>query len=269
MGSGVTHTVIVAPTQGVLRFVPFVVNASVGDTIIYKWGAGPHTVTKSSELTICNKSMDADTFTSGPQNATFQFDVQVNDTNPLFYYCGVATHCEKGMFGIVNPPNGGDPTMTLGSMMPSLCSNDSSLSAMWSYTQNATAGTSAENWGSSYDMSGMPSWAHGAFAENVMYQQLVAVANPSIDISQLSTTSATLNLPDMSAILASSTPSSAAAGGYGAPATSGSASPSASAPAGSSSATSAQSNSTNGAGSIASSGAMIALIAIAASFMML
>ncbi|KDQ07917.1 hypothetical protein BOTBODRAFT_119341 [Botryobasidium botryosum FD-172 SS1] len=169
-GSGVTHTVIVAPTQGVLRFVPFTVNASVGDTIHYVWGAGPHTVTKSSELTICNKSMDASTFASGPQNATFQFDVQVNDTNPIFYYCGVATHCEKGMFGIVNPPNA-DPTSStsLGSMMPSLCANDTNLANMWSYTKNMTAGTSAAGWGSSYDMSGMPSWAHGAFAENIMY----------------------------------------------------------------------------------------------------
>ncbi|KAG9125941.1 hypothetical protein FRC07_005519 [Ceratobasidium sp. 392] len=32
-GSGATHTVIVAPTKGVLRYIPFAVNASVGDTV--------------------------------------------------------------------------------------------------------------------------------------------------------------------------------------------------------------------------------------------
>ena len=32
-GTGATHTVIVAPTKGVLRYVPFAVNASVGDTV--------------------------------------------------------------------------------------------------------------------------------------------------------------------------------------------------------------------------------------------
>lgn len=32
-GTGVVHTVIVAPSQGVLRYVPFAVNASVGDTV--------------------------------------------------------------------------------------------------------------------------------------------------------------------------------------------------------------------------------------------
>ena len=50
-GSGATHTVIVAPTQGVLRYIPFALNASVGDTIEFIWGANEHTVTKSSELT--------------------------------------------------------------------------------------------------------------------------------------------------------------------------------------------------------------------------
>lgn len=32
-GTGATHTVVVAPTKGVLRYVPFAVNASVGDTV--------------------------------------------------------------------------------------------------------------------------------------------------------------------------------------------------------------------------------------------
>jgi len=49
---GATHTVIVAPTQGILRYVPFVVNASVGDTINFMWNANNHTVTKSSQLAV-------------------------------------------------------------------------------------------------------------------------------------------------------------------------------------------------------------------------
>jgi plastocyanin len=69
-GSGATHTVWVAPTQGVLRYVPFAVNASVGDTVKFIWGANNHTVTKSSELELCNKTGDAP-FASGEQNKTF------------------------------------------------------------------------------------------------------------------------------------------------------------------------------------------------------
>ena len=90
-GTGSTITVIVAPTQGVLRYVPFVVNASVGDTIHYVWNANNHTVTKSSELQICNKTSDAP-FASGTQNQGFTFDQLVNDTNPVFFYCGTPGH---------------------------------------------------------------------------------------------------------------------------------------------------------------------------------
>lgn len=115
-GSGATHTVIVAPSQGVLRYVPFALNASVGDTVVFQWGANNHTVTKSSELSPCNKTSDSP-FTSGVQlkdfscqYTSFSMDAHtycftvtqvINDTNPLFYYCGVPTHCQKGMFAIM------------------------------------------------------------------------------------------------------------------------------------------------------------------------
>jgi plastocyanin len=68
--SSKTHTVVVAPTQGVLRYVPFALNASVGDTVKFIWGANNHTVTKSSELSLCNKTSDQP-FASGEQNKTF------------------------------------------------------------------------------------------------------------------------------------------------------------------------------------------------------
>jgi plastocyanin len=69
-GNGKTHTVVVAPTQGVLRYVPFALNASVGDTVKFIWGANNHTVTKSSQLSLCNKTGDQP-FASGEQNKTF------------------------------------------------------------------------------------------------------------------------------------------------------------------------------------------------------
>ena len=34
------HKVIVAPTKGVLRYVPFTLKVNPGDTIEYLWGAG-------------------------------------------------------------------------------------------------------------------------------------------------------------------------------------------------------------------------------------
>lgn len=35
------------------------------------------------------------------------FNEQLNDTNPLYFFCGVGNHCKMGMVFAVNPPNGG------------------------------------------------------------------------------------------------------------------------------------------------------------------
>jgi plastocyanin len=218
-GTGATHTVIVAPTQGVLRFIPFATNASVGDTIEFMWGANNHTVTKSSSLLPCNRSSDA-LFTSGTQNQGFVFTQVVNDTNPLFFYCATPTHCQKGMFGIINPPNAlGGPT-SVGAMMPSIAMNNSNVAAYSAYTNQQTASNpGAGKWGSNIDMSAMPDWAQESVAENVMYTRTFLAANPevlksdgSIDMSSSSGTP--LMIPqDLSAAVASgpATPSGASA----------------------------------------------------------
>jgi len=180
MGSGATHTVIVAPTQGVLRYVPFAVNASVGDTVRFMWNAGPHTVTKSSALNLCNATSDSP-FKSGMQNKSFVFDQVVNDTNPTFYYCGVTGHCEKGMFGIINPPNGDVASSTsVGSMMPMMAQNNSDFASQWSYTMmNTNNSTQASNWGSTMDVGAMTNdpVAQMALLQNVMFTRLAMASN--------------------------------------------------------------------------------------------
>ena len=114
--------------QGVLRFVPFATNASVGDTIKFVWGANVHTVTKSSQLELCNKTSDAP-FTSGVQNKSFVFTQVVNTTDPTYFYCNVPTHCQKGMFGIINPPNAdvAISNTSVAAMMPAIAANVSNL----------------------------------------------------------------------------------------------------------------------------------------------
>ncbi|KAH7889733.1 hypothetical protein F5I97DRAFT_1801958 [Phlebopus sp. FC_14] len=218
-GSGMTHTVIVAPTQGILRYVPFVVNASVGDTIQFVWNANNHTVTKSSQLAICNKTMDAP-FASGQQNKSFVFTQMVNTTNTTFYYCATPGHCPKGMFGIINPPNAAMGSNTsLSGMMPAMAANSSSMAAMWNYTQMMTQNnTVATTWGGNIDMSGMPQWAHQYVAENVMYSRTFLAANPetlNADGSvNLSTSDSTpLMMPgDITAVANSNSSSSAGSG---------------------------------------------------------
>ena len=137
-GTGAVHTVMVAPTQGVLRYWPFAVNATVGDTIRYVWTTpANHTATLSSALAICNKSALADQlkWASGVRNASaapqtcaysspvgfmadthcvhFAVDVTIQTNDQQFFYCSVAQHCSKGMFGMVLPKMGGNNTVGL------------------------------------------------------------------------------------------------------------------------------------------------------------
>jgi len=180
VGGGATHTVIVAPSQGVLRYVPFAINASVGDTISFQWRANNHYVARSSALHPCNGTQDATFFNSGKQNTSFTFTQVVNDTAPIFYFCATGTHCQQGMFGIINPPTSLVSDTTLGSMITDLAANNSGLSNAWQQTNMKTAGTDAFGWGSNLDMAQMPDWSHPLMAENMLYNRQVFAANPEV-----------------------------------------------------------------------------------------
>jgi len=253
-GTGATHTVIVAPTQGVLRYVPFAVNASVGDTIKFMWGANNHTVTKASALLPCNKTGDA-TFTSGEQNKDFVFTQVVNDTNPTFFYCGTPTHCQKGMFGIINPPNAFGTPSSFSNMMQGLGTNNSDVGTYTSITQqNCANNTGAAQWGGNMDLATLPAWSHSFVAENILYTRNFLATNPEVlkdnGFIDLSTSASTPLMipPDVAAALNNgSVPNSASS--------------SSSAPAGSSPTPTAESQS-NGASLLASPRALVGLAAL-------
>jgi plastocyanin len=264
-GNGVTHTIIVAPTQGVLRYVPFATNASVGDTLMFMWGANNHTVTKSSQLQLCNKTQNAP-FASGEQNKSFTFTQVVNDTNPIFFYCGTPGHCEKGMFGIVNPPQATNAANSVAGMMPAMLQNDSSMAAMASYSSMQTMNNSmAANWGSGMDMSAMPTWAMPYMAANVMYTRTLLAANPDVmaadgTVNMGNTNGAPINVPaDITQAAnnaANNSSSSTTSTATSSSSPSGSASP----------ATAAKSN---GARSLGSSGAFVGIVTILGAFLAL
>lgn len=263
-GSGATHTVIVAPTQGVFRYVPFAVNASVGDTIKFMWGANNHTVTKSSSLLPCNRSSDA-LFTSGSQNKDFVFTQVVNDTNPTFFYCATPTHCQKGMFGIINPPNAFQAPSSVSQMIPSLAANNSDVMAYASYTEAQTGKTSAGKWGNNIDMGALPDWSHQYVAENVMYTRNFLAANAevlrddgSVDLSAAGTTP--LMIPQDLSVALSNSGSSSPSSPVAAPSTPVTSDPAPSSPA---------SALNSGALSMSSPKVLVGLIAALATFLMM
>jgi plastocyanin len=186
----------VAPSQGVLRYIPFALNATVGDTVKFMWGANNHTVTKGTSLTPCNRSEDDAFFASGLKNKDFVFTQVVNDTEPTYFYCAAPTHCQKGMFGIINPvASFGSPT-SFGSVLPELSANNSDVSAYVAQSNKATEGhEQASKWGSNLDMGALPEWAKPLAAENVLYTRNFLAANPetlkeggAVDLSAGSTT---------------------------------------------------------------------------------
>jgi plastocyanin len=194
-GTGATHTVIVAPTQGVLRYIPFAVNATVGDTIKFMWGANNHTVTKGSALLPCNRTADA-VFASGVQDKDFVFSQVVNDTSPVYFFCGTPGHCQKGMFGIVNPTTNFAAATSVSSKMQSIAANNSVVEGYAAYTAKQTEGNArAARWGGNIDMSQVPDWAQASVVENVLFTRNFLAKNPetlkddgSIDLSSAGTT---------------------------------------------------------------------------------
>lgn len=177
-GTGATHTVIVAPTQGVLRYIPFAVNATIGDTVKFMWGANNHTVTKSSSLLPCNRTGDA-VFASGTQNKDFVFTQVVNTTEPTYFFCATPSHCQKGMFGIINPTTKFASASSIGVQMRSLAAENPTIAGYADMTSKATANnTVAARWGSNIDMEALPTWAHELVAENVLYTRNFLAANP-------------------------------------------------------------------------------------------
>jgi hypothetical protein len=229
------------------------------------WGANNHTVTKSSELTPCNKSADA--FASGLQIKDFVFEQVVNDTNPTFFYCAAPNHCQKGMFGIINPPSAAGQPTSFSAMIQDMGAKDPNVAAYTSYTQQLTANnTGASKWGGNINVAALPDWAQPLAAQNVLFTRSFLAMNSetlqddgSVDLSSATTTP--LMIPqDIGAAINNAGAASASTAPTAAAATS--AAPSAS------ETVKASSNlgSSNGAGSIASPRALVALTVVLATF---
>lgn len=261
-GTGATHTVIVAPTKGVLRYVPFAVNASVGDTVKFMWGAGPHTVTKGSAPELCNKTSDAP-FASGQQDKGFTFTQVVNDTKPVWVYCAVPSHCQKGMFGVINAPSAAGASTSVDMMASEMAKNNSDIAAMWSNMKNITKGNdAAASWGGSFDMKDIPPSGQWEMVKNVMYTRNVLAMNPEafkdgkVDLSSADKTPLMLPM-DMSSSL------NAASGGSSSAAASSAASTPAATPSATTSADAKSNAKSNGATSLASPRVLVAFMTIA------
>ncbi|KAF2256545.1 hypothetical protein BU26DRAFT_415517 [Trematosphaeria pertusa] len=93
-----------------LHLSPQTISPAIGDTVIFHLYPR-HNVVQTSFSSPCVPST-GNGFFSGPfdntDNGEKKFVVNVTTTSPVWYYCAVPTHCQKGMVGGWNVPEEGN-----------------------------------------------------------------------------------------------------------------------------------------------------------------
>ncbi|KFY02320.1 hypothetical protein O988_02212 [Pseudogymnoascus sp. VKM F-3808] len=123
-GSGTVHVVTVGATP--LKFSPWNLTAAVGDQVEFHFYPTTHSVAQAAFDKPCEPSSDTAFFSGGVttqaltsgkyrrQDASIDmkiFTITVNDTKPIWYYCGFPGHCQGGMVGVINQAATGEKTI--------------------------------------------------------------------------------------------------------------------------------------------------------------
>jgi plastocyanin len=100
---------IVEVGNGGLTFSPSNLTAKVGEKVEFHFYPPTHSVAQASFASPCTPlANDTGFFSGGFKTASGvnseTFTITINDTKPIWYYCGFPTHCESGMVGVINAP---------------------------------------------------------------------------------------------------------------------------------------------------------------------
>ncbi|KAM0271621.1 hypothetical protein ACHAQH_009048 [Verticillium albo-atrum] len=107
------HHDVTVGKNGELKFEPETLHARHGDTITYQFFAANHSVTQSSFDAPCQPLKDGffSAFTpteSKTEASSTIWTITVNDTKPIWVYCGQGKHCQNGMVHSINAPESGN-----------------------------------------------------------------------------------------------------------------------------------------------------------------
>jgi len=124
-------TITIDVGKGGLVFSPDSSTAQVGDTLEFHFFSSLHTAVQGDFNKPCGRA--AGGFNSGPiknsaDGSGSVFQVQVKDTNPIYFYCSTVSHCQSGMVGAINAPSSGNTLDAFKSAAASTSSSDSSPS---------------------------------------------------------------------------------------------------------------------------------------------
>lgn len=104
------QVVKVGNLKGDLTFTPDTITAAAGTKVEFVFYPATHSVAQASFASPCEPLNTTVGFFSGPimtttgPNTDQVFTITVNDTKPIWFYCGFPGHCQKGMVGVINAP---------------------------------------------------------------------------------------------------------------------------------------------------------------------
>ncbi|KAK9333216.1 hypothetical protein V1520DRAFT_183731 [Lipomyces starkeyi] len=102
--------------KGALDYSPNSVIASVGDYVQFTFLTGTHAVAQASYDLPCTPYSDSTEgagnngiysgLISPYANYSPKYTIRINSTDPIWFYCPEAYHCQSGMVGVINPGKG-------------------------------------------------------------------------------------------------------------------------------------------------------------------
>lgn len=99
--------VVTVGEGGNLAFSPKSITAAVGEIVEFHFFPAKHSVAQSTFGAPCTPFSNGTSFFSGSmttssgENAN-TFQITINNTAPIWFYCAFPGHCEAGMAGVIN-----------------------------------------------------------------------------------------------------------------------------------------------------------------------
>ncbi|KAJ8102096.1 Cupredoxin [Lipomyces tetrasporus] len=117
VGTSMAYTVHnVSVGEGALDYTPNAISAKVGDFVVFTFLSGTHGVAQASYDSPCLPYSDS---TEGAgktglysglitpiRNYNPTYTIRIDTTDPIWFYCPEAFHCQTGMVGVINPGDG-------------------------------------------------------------------------------------------------------------------------------------------------------------------
>ncbi|TFK71177.1 hypothetical protein BDN72DRAFT_895894 [Pluteus cervinus] len=147
------HRILVGANNE-LEFSPSNISAAVGDTVTFEFRSGTHSVVQSDFLTPCQSLEDSSRtpgFSSGfrPTSASTtgfpQFQILINDTAPIWGFCGAPGHCGLGMVFSINAVESGPNNFSAFQGLARHINGSENDASVFTSSQTNTFGHPAQN----------------------------------------------------------------------------------------------------------------------------